>query len=63
MSITDQAHAYLGFLEPKDFERMPPAQRQRFADLCRHVALLAEPPVQRPRSGVLYDLRVGVRPD
>jgi hypothetical protein len=38
-------------------------ERRRFADLCRHVARLAEPQSGSPKTGVLYDLKVGGRDD
>jgi hypothetical protein len=61
MSIASQARALLTVLSPADFERMSPAERERFADLCRHVAKQAEPPARRPVSGVLFNLHEGAR--
>jgi hypothetical protein len=41
---------------------MPPAHRQRLAQVLRYIADLADPPkAQRPKAGVLAELRDGQR--
>jgi hypothetical protein len=59
MSVVEKTIALLGGLNPADVQRLPPARRRRFADMCRHWADLAEPrPYETtPKSGVLFDLQ------
>ena len=59
MSLVRQIHALLAALAPSDFERMPPAERQRLADELRYWATVAQPKNDVPKSGVLLDLRNG----
>lgn len=62
MSIAEKAYALLGALTPADIQALPPAKRQRFADLCRHLAEVAERPIATPaKVGILADLRRGDR--
>ncbi len=62
MTIANKVAALLVALRRKDVEELSPAERQRLADLCRHVAALADPPAgAHARSGVLHDLRTGHR--
>jgi hypothetical protein len=64
MSVVEKAEAIMGSLTPTDLAALPPAQRRRFADLCRHLADLAEPhPDREPKAGVLADLKNGLRDD
>jgi hypothetical protein len=50
--------------EPEAFAAMPPAERQRLAQLCRFIAQKADPPKgDTPKAGILADLRRGVRSD
>jgi hypothetical protein len=50
--------------EPDAFAAMPPAERQRLAQVCRFIADKADPPkFETPKAGVLADLRRGVRSD
>ena len=59
MPIVDKVIALLGVLSPQDIQAMPPAQRQRFVNLCRRLAEVAETPAKAvPKSGVLYDLHI-----
>jgi hypothetical protein len=58
MSVIEKTIALLGGLSPADVQALPPAQRRRFADMCKHWASLAErtgDPVRR--VGVLSDLQ------
>jgi hypothetical protein len=48
--------------EPDAFAAMPPAERQRLAQVCRFIANKADPPnANVPKEGVLADLRSGHR--
>jgi hypothetical protein len=48
--------------EPDAFATMPPAERQRLAQVCRYIAAKADPSkIEGPKAGVLADLRRGVR--
>jgi hypothetical protein len=40
-----------------DVDAMPPAERQRFAALCRHWGHVAEPREEPPKVGVLGELQ------
>jgi hypothetical protein len=60
MSVADKAAAVLTAVRREDVNAMSPAARQRLADLCRHVAGMAEPRTV-PKSGVLGDLSAGQR--
>lgn len=57
IAITDKILALLVSLSPADVEDLPPAERRRLADHCRHAAELAEPKRATPRTGVPVDLR------
>jgi hypothetical protein len=65
MSVADKIAALFGALTREEVDAMPPAQRRRFADQCRHWADFAEikPGALAPRSGVLADLKRGWRND
>jgi|KBSMisStandDraft_5_1062788.scaffolds.fasta_scaffold3112714_1 hypothetical protein len=66
MRITDQIAALFEGLRTADVEAMPPAERRRFADWCRHWADAAEPrarPAPVSKTGVLHDLKTGARSD
>jgi hypothetical protein len=62
MTLATKVAALLTMVRTQDMEELPPAERQRLAALCRHVAELAEPPAP-VTSGVLYDLKSGRRPE
>jgi hypothetical protein len=50
--------------EPEAFATMPPAERQRLAQLCRFIAEKADPPAgDAPKAGILADLKRGARAD
>jgi hypothetical protein len=60
MPVADKISALFQVLTQEELDAMPPAQRRRFADLCRHwcqCAELAARRVEVPRSGVLQALR------
>jgi hypothetical protein len=59
MSVLEKTIALLGGINPADVQALPPAQRRRFADICKHWATLAERPGDSKRkSGVLSDLQL-----
>jgi hypothetical protein len=62
MSVIEKTIALLGGLSPADVQALPPAQRRRFADMCKHWANLAERHGDRHgdtgrKVGVLSDLQ------
>jgi hypothetical protein len=62
VTIATKVAALLTAMRRQDVEELSPAEKQRLASLCRYVAALAEPPTSPPKSGVLYDLKTGLRP-
>jgi hypothetical protein len=61
LELVDKAVALLCVLRREDIEALPPAERRRLADTCRHVAGIAEPPSPRQGKGVLSALQAGER--
>ena len=65
MCIAGKISALFNVLTREEVDAMSPFERRRFADLCRHWADFAElksrPPA--PLSGVLADLKRGLRND
>jgi hypothetical protein len=59
MTLVSKVAALLTAIRTQDVQELAPAERQRLASLCRHVATLAEPPALK--SGVLCDLKAGGR--
>jgi hypothetical protein len=59
MSVIEKTIALLGGLTPQDLQTLPPFERRRFADICRHWADVAERRAHNsaPKSRVLSDLR------
>jgi hypothetical protein len=57
--------ALLAGVTRAEIQAMPPAYRQRLAQVLRHIADLADPPErrERPKTGVLADLHDGKRAD
>jgi hypothetical protein len=64
-AITDRITALIETLRLEDIDAMPPAKRERFAQLCSHWgAIAATRAVRRQQersAGVLADLRRGQR--
>ncbi len=69
MSVADKIAALFNALTREEVDAMPPVERRRFADLCRHWADFAEIRPRevksqvKSRSGVLADLGRGLRND
>jgi len=63
MTIAAKVAVLLTEIRRQDVEALSPVERQRFANLCRYVARLAEPPPPAPESGVLCELKGGRRPE
>jgi hypothetical protein len=63
MPIADKIAALFAALTREEVDGLPPAERRRFADLCRHWADFAEirPGERKSQSGVLADLRRRLR--
>jgi hypothetical protein len=62
MPVIDKIVALFDAIDVVEIEAMPPAQRQRFAQRCRHLAALAERGQKpEPKSGVLGKLKDGER--
>jgi hypothetical protein len=58
MSVIEKTIALLGGISPADVRALPPAQRRRFADICKHWANLADRQGESARKGgVLADLQ------
>ncbi len=56
--------ALLDGLTPAQLDLLPPVERRRFAELCRHWHKLADKPAAAaPKAGILSDLRNGLRPE
>lgn len=56
ITTTDRIVALIGYLSREDIEALPPAERRRLADQCRHVAKLADAQPQ-PQRGLLSALQ------
>jgi hypothetical protein len=65
MSVAQRIAALFNALTREEVDALPPAERRRFADTCRHWADFADirPRQARPGSGVLADLKRGWRND
>jgi hypothetical protein len=63
MSVANKIAALFNALTRDEVDALSPAERRRFADLCRHWADFADirPRSAGPRSGVLADLKRGWR--
>jgi Cdc6-like AAA superfamily ATPase len=60
MCLAQKVSDLLNALTTADVDALPPVDRRRFADLCRHVAEIAERE-QKPKDGVLALLGRGDR--
>lgn len=64
MSIATKVAAMLAAVRRQDLEGLSPAERQRFANLCRYVASLADPQISvPPRPGVSTTINPVARPN
>lgn len=65
MSVAMKIAALFNVLTREEVDALPPAERRRFADLCRHWADFADirPRPVTPGTGVLADLKRGWRND
>ena len=63
MTIAAKVASLLTTIRRQDLEVLSPAERQRFASLCRYVGGLAEASPPPPESGVLCELKTGRRPE
>jgi hypothetical protein len=63
MSVAAKIAALFHALTREEVDALPPVERRRFADLCRHWADFAEirPRALDSQSGVLADLKRGLR--
>jgi hypothetical protein len=59
MRITDKVAALLAGLTGEEVDALPPAHRERFAQLLQHWADFARIRPQPPKSGVLLELKLG----
>jgi hypothetical protein len=65
MPVTDKIAALFAALTREEVDALPPAERRRFADVCRHWADFADirPGERKARTGVLAELRRELRND
>jgi hypothetical protein len=61
--MIEKAIAFLDNLTLEELDRLPPARRQKFSELCYHWHKLAEARPKEPKTGVLRDLKDGRRPE
>ena len=61
MCLAAKVADLLAGLTPADVQALPPIQRRRFADMCRHWAALADHNDDKPKAGVLARLSEGER--
>ena len=59
--LIDKAIAFLDNLTLDELDRLPPARRQKFSELCYHWHQLAERRREAPKDGVLSRLKSGER--
>jgi hypothetical protein len=57
MRLAGRIAAPSAALTRQEVDEMPPAQRERFAQLCEHWAKFARLRPDAPKSGVLVELR------
>ena len=61
LAVVDKIAALFAALTPTDVRALPPAERRRLADLCRHWAGVADRPNTEPANGVLAQLKADGR--
>ncbi len=62
LTSVEKIDALVAGVTKAEIQRMPPAHRQRLAQVLRYIADLADPPkVHGPKAGVLAELRDGQR--
>ena len=62
LTSIEKIDALMAGVTRADIQRMPPAHRQRLAQVLRYIADLADPPkAHSPKAGVLAELRDGQR--
>jgi hypothetical protein len=59
MPVADKIAALFLALTREEIDAMPPAQRERFAQLCEHWANFAKLRPASAKAGVLIELRGG----
>jgi hypothetical protein len=57
IGLTDRIAALFTALTREEVDALPPAQRERFAQLCEHWANFAKLRPDTAKAGVLVDLR------
>jgi hypothetical protein len=57
MLVAGKITALFAALTREEVDAMPPAQRERFGELCQHWAEFAKLRPEAPKSGVLIDLQ------
>jgi hypothetical protein len=67
ISVAERLGALLDTIKAEQFDVLPPARLRQLADTMRHWAAIADQRADRKRpqrqSGVLADLRRGLRPE
>jgi hypothetical protein len=66
IDLTDKIVALFAALSDEDIDALPPVQRRRLAEQCRHVAERAQRGIRNgrePGAGILADLKRGARAD
>jgi hypothetical protein len=63
IALTDKIVALLCSLTDDQIEALPPVQRRRLEDQCMKVMVRCQLPFQKPKAGVLCDLKHRNRDD
>jgi hypothetical protein len=60
--LIDKVVALLDNLNSEELDKLPPARRRKFSELCYHWHRLAEVRLKgQPKAGILADLKDGKR--